>query len=143
METRIESPMERWKHYNTTNRRYYLGRSCAYESSPPGSSFSFYPLLTVRIFVHGTSSGEGGEWKIGEVSIFVDRDRWNNIANLNNAAEADNQLRRASISVKEGKEGSWEIEPLPRMLRKGCEVIQTKIDGYETNGFPISGEFSI
>lgn len=66
--------------------------------------------------------------------------KWNCIANLNNAVEADDQLRKAAFSAKEG---NWEIEPLSRMLRKSCEVIQNKIVGYETNGFPISGEFPI
>lgn len=133
METRIESQMQSWKDYNKAHRIYM---SCIYESSP--SEGNLAPRLTVRIFLHRSSLE--GEDRIGGISIFVDRDRWDCIANLNNAVEADDQLKKAAISAKEG---NWEIEPLPRMLRKGCEVVQNKIDVYETDGSLISEGFSI
>jgi len=133
METTIESQMQSWKDYNKAHRIYM---SCIYESSP--SEGNLAPRLTVRIFVHRLSLEK--EVSIGEISIFVDRDRWDSIANLNNAVEADDQLRKAAFSAKEG---NWEIEPLSKMLRKGCEVIRNKIDVYEINGSLISGGFSI
>lgn len=139
MQPRIESLIERWKDFNTTHRRYILGRSCIYESTP--SEGSFPPRLIVRIFVHETTTeAEGRERKIGEISILADRDRWNNIANLNNVVIADDQLRAAANSAKEG---NWDIYPLPKLLRKACEVISSKVDKHEADGSPISGEFSI
>jgi hypothetical protein len=139
METRIETEMQNWKNYNIAHRRYILGRSCIYESTP--SEGSFPPRLIVRIFVHeNTTEAEGRERKIGEILILADRDRWNNIENLNNVVKADDQLRAAANSAKEG---NWDINPLSKLLRKACEVISSKVDKYEADGSPISGEFSI
>jgi hypothetical protein len=143
METVIESNAEHWKQYNRRGRNYVIWRSCKYESTPgePRSATegNLPPRLTVKIFVHAVKAGQ--EVAIGSISIDIDRDRWNEIAHIGNAAEADNQLKQAANSVREGN--SWQIDPLNRMLRKGCEVLPIKINEYEANGSQISGEFSI
>jgi hypothetical protein len=137
METRIESEAERWKDYNSRHRKYIIWRSCLYEKSP--SDDNPLPRLSVRIFVHELSElSPGVELKKGEILIYVDRQKWNEIANLTNESEADNQLQKAANSAKER---SWEIEPLTRMLNQGCEEIQRKIHEYEHDESIISGEF--
>lgn len=133
METRIESQFGKWKSHSTKNRKYVLGRSCVYESSPPEGNL--LPRLTVRIFVHGAVETK---IKVGEISISVDRDRWKVIAGLNNASEADNQLRTAANSAIEG---NWNVDPLPNLLRKACQVISGEIARYESADQLISGGF--
>jgi len=138
METRIESQMQKWKDFNTTNRRYILGRSCIYESTPAGGNF--YPRLTIRIFIHEILvEGAEREQKVGEISIFIERDRWNDLIGLN-AVKADTQLRKAAHSAKDG---NWNIDPLPKLLGKCCEIIPSEVDRYEINGSHISEKLSI
>jgi hypothetical protein len=94
--------------------------------------------LTVRIFIHEIRSGE--EIRTGEISVYVGRDRWNEIGNLNNADEADKQLKKAANSTREG---DWNLNPLPELLRKGCEIIPSQISRYECDESLISGKYSI
>ena len=136
METRIESQMQKWKEYGSRDQRYLLGRSCTYESAPTeGNS---YPRLTIRIFIHKILGEE--ERKVGEISIFVERDRWNILADLNNAVKANTQLIEAANSAKEG---NWNTNPLPELLRKACQEIPREIARYESADQLISGSFSI
>jgi len=142
MESIIESNVEPWKKYKEGDGNYVIRRSCKYESTPgeprPVTEGNLPPRFTVRIFVHQLRSGE--EVRIGEIWIFVDRRRWNELGHLNNESEADIQLAKAARSATAG---NWEIEPLTMVLRKSCKIITMKINEYETNGSPISGEFCI
>jgi hypothetical protein len=130
MDTRIESDYDVWKRYNTTAGEYVIGRSCKYDST--------FCQLTVRIFVHQLRDGD--EFKIGEISISVERDDWKQKGNLNNAVEADNQLREACVSAKHG---DWGKEVLTRMLNQGFEEIKNQIEKYEKEGAEINGEFAM
>jgi hypothetical protein len=127
---RIETEFETWKRYNTVQGEYILGRSSVYDSA--------LPQLTVRIFVHQLK--DGVESKIGEISISVKRDDWKQKGNLDNAVEADNQLREASLSAKKG---DWGKEILTRMLNQGYGEIKKKIEKYEKEGIEIGGEFAL
>jgi len=139
MEARIESRAEKWKDHSTKHRGYVLGRSCTYESTPLEGNL--LPRLIVRVFVHEPGSGDNrGERKVGEISISVDRDRWKNIAGLGDVVEADKQLRKAAHSARDG---NWTVDPLPKFLKRACQVIQGKITKYESADQLISGEFSI
>ena len=132
-----------WKPYNLGRREYNLWRSCKYDPTPgetaPPSEGNLPPCLTVWIFIHKAGSGEGEhEERIGEISILAYRNRWKGIAHLDNEVAADDQLREAAISARNG---IWEIEPLTRMLSQGWEEIQKKIHDYENGGAIICGEF--
>ncbi len=130
METRIETEFEVWKKYNTATQEYIIGRSCVYDST--------LSRLTVRIFVHQFK--DGYDFKRGEISVHVERDDWKQKGNLDNAVEADNQLREACLSAKHG---DWEKEVLTRMLNQGLEEIKKQIGKHEKQEVEIAGEFAL
>ena len=129
-----------WKTYNSETQEYNLSRSCKYDPTPgepaPPSEGNLPPCLTVWISVRKTRSGE----LVGKISIWASRDTWNNIAHLNNEADADKQLQRAANSARDG---IWDIEPLSSMSKEGFEEIRRQIDDYESRGSEISGELPL
>jgi len=133
MSPRISVNSEFWKTFNSGGQEYYLRRSYEYNSTP-GESANLPPCLTVWIFVHKTRPQEKS---IGKISVQADRDRWNDIAHLDNQAKANEQLEQAARS------GNWEIEPLARMLNQGFNEILRQIDNFGNNAAEISGQFSL
>lgn len=137
----IAGEIELWKIYSEKRQRYILKRSCEYgHSVDPQTPSEDDPSsrLVVKIFVHELKSDE--DEPIGEISISISTNTWNEIANLGNEAEADYQLRRGAHLARSGR---WGIEPLIKMLNQGFEEIKSQIDNYENNGARISGEFSL
>lgn len=130
MGSRIETEFETWEKYNTATEEYIIGRSCVYDST--------LPRLTVRLFVHQLRNGE--EFKIGEISLSVERDDWKQKGSLDTAVEADDELRQACLSAKQG---NWQKEPLARILSQGFEEIKNQIEKYEKEGIEINGEFAL
>jgi hypothetical protein len=132
MERKIETDLQYFKDYSS-EKKYNIYRSCIYESSST--------TLTIRIFVHELRTGDKEqEIKIGEISISVIRGRWNELAQLNNAVKANEQLKEAAGGAREN---NWENDPLHRMVKRGCEIIRSKIREYEVDGSPIEGNFYI
>jgi len=128
----IETECQFFKNY-VSQKKYNIYRSCIYESSGV--------TLTTRIFVHELVPGDNEhETKIGEISVSVTRSRWNDLANISNAFKANEQLEEAA---RKAKENNWDSGPLPRMFKKGCEIIISKIHAYEVDQSPIVGDFSI
>lgn len=130
MGTRIETKYDIWKRYNTTAEEYVIGRSCTYDG--------IFSRLTLRIFVHQFK--EANELRIGEISIFVERDEWKRKANLDSPVKADTQLKEAALSAQQG---NWKLEALTRMLKQGFEEIKNQIAKYEQEGVRIAGEFAL
>lgn len=134
MSPRISVNSEFWKTYNSGGQVYYLRRSYEYDSTPGESSAHLPPCLTIWIFVHKITPRDES---IGKISIWADRDKWNDIAHLDNQADANEQLEQAARS------GNWEIEPLARMLNQGFNEILRQIENFENSRSKISGEFPL
>ncbi len=130
MGTRVDSEYEMWRKHITTAGEYVLGRSCTYESD--------FSRLTARIFVHKLIDGH--EAKIGEISIYVERDDWKQKANLDNAVEADKQLKETALSAKQG---NWDQGVLKGMLDQGFQEIKNQLQEYEKEGIEVAGEFAL
>ncbi len=141
MKPTISSEMELWKIYSEKRQRYILKRSCVYGYPPgPQTPSEDDPLsrLAVKILVYELKSD--GEEPVGEISITISANTWNEMANLDNETEADYQLRRGLHLARSGR---WGVEPLMKMLNQGFEEIKSQIDNHENNGASISGDFSL